>query len=509
MLQVQHLTVTHARDLRVLFEDLSFTVSGADRLAVIGEEGDGKSTLLQLIARWPEHPAWCAVQGRIACPGERIGYLPQEADFPPDASVYDYCASHPAFAASGWEELAAACAVTGLDPALPYLPSPAAALSGGERVKLRLTLLLLEGPSLLLLDEPTNDLDTQALEALERMMAGCGLPIVFVSHDETLLRRTATRILHLESLRGRQTPRWTLANLPYDAYVSERADAFRRQEQQAQQERREKAARDERLRQIEERVAHAQESISRRDPHGGRLLKKKMKAVKSLEHRFTREDEAMTERPWAERAMDASWAGGIALPEGKVVLDLNLPELTAGGRTLARDIRLHIRGPEKVLIVGPNGSGKTTLLRRIAEELLPRGDLSAGYMPQNYLDTLPPDRTPVEALHTSGEKEQLTAIRTGLGALRFTREEMEHPIRLLSGGQKAKLFLLRMILEKHNVLLLDEPSRNLSPLSAPVLREMITGFSGCVICVTHDRELIRAWPGRVVSLSVDGLIAFR
>ena len=504
MLQVQHLTVTHQRDLRVLFSDLSFSVSGTDRLAVIGEEGDGKSTLLQLIARWPDVPTWCAAEGQISAAGERIGYLPQESDLP-EISVYDFCAQSPAFTQAGWEELAAACAVTRLDPEIPYLATPVASLSGGERVKLRLTLLLLAGPTLLLLDEPTNDLDTEALEALEAFLTTCALPIVYVSHDETLLRATATRILHLESLRGRVTPRWTLANIPYEAYVTQRADSFHRQEQQAQMERREKAARDARLQRIEEKVAHAQETVSRRDPHGARLLKKKMKAVKSLEHRFARADEEMTERPWAEQAIDASWMEGITLPEGKVVLDLALPELRAGERLLARDVRLHIRGPEKVLIVGANGSGKTTLLRRIAEELLPRADLSVGYMPQNYLDTLPPEATPVEALHTDGSKEQLTAIRTGLGAFRFTRDEMSHPIRLLSGGQKAKLFLLRMILEKRNVLLLDEPSRNLSPLSAPIMRGMIADFPGCVICVTHDRELIARCPGRVMRLSPEGL----
>ena len=506
MLQIQHLTVTHQRDLRVLIDDLSLSVAGQDRLAVIGEEGDGKSTLLQIIARWPDTPAWCAVEGQVSASGERLGYLPQEEALPMALTVYEYCSRCAAFAEAGWEELSNACAQTGLDPQLPYLDTPVASLSGGERVKLRLTLLLLGSPTMLLLDEPTNDLDTEALESLEAFLLRCGLPLIYVSHDETLLRRTATRILHLESLRGRQTPRWTLANVPYDLYISQRTDSFRRQEQQAQMERREKAARDAKLQRIEQRVAHEQATISRGDPHGGRLLKKKMKAVKSLEHRFAREDEEMTERPWSEMAMDASWSEGIVLPEGKVILELNLPELRAGERLLAREIHLRLRGPEKLLIVGANGSGKTTLLRRMAEELLPRSDLSVGYMPQDYLYSLPPDATPVEALHTDGSKEQLTAIRTGLGAFRFTREEMAHPIRLLSGGQKAKLFLLRMILEKRNVLLLDEPSRNLSPLSAPVMREMICGFPGCVICVTHDRLLIEMWPGRVMRLTENGLI---
>ena len=117
-------------------------------------------------------------------------------------------------------------------------------------------------------------------------------------------------------------------------------------------------------------------------------------------------------------------------------------------------------------------------------------------MPQRYDDLLPLDRSPVAYLHTDGTREQLTRIRTTLGAMKLTQDEITHPIGALSGGQRAKVLLLRMMLEAPDVLLLDEPTRNLSPLSAPVMRSMILTFPGAVVCVTHDRELIGQWTGK-------------
>ena len=507
MLQIQHLTVTHKQDLRILIQDLSFHVSGTDRLAVIGEEGDGKSTLLRIISQWPELPPWCLCDGRIERGGERIAFLSQEPAFPEDLSVYDYCCSDVSFPETSWEDLYAACQKTGLSPELVYRETAVARLSGGEKIKLRLTLLLLQSPTLLILDEPSNDLDLASLESLEHFLNSCQLPVIFVSHDEMLLRACATRVLHLESVHGRQNPKWTLSNTPYADYVSERSHSLARQEQQFQADLREKRARDERFQRIQQSVEHAQATISRGDPHGGRLLKKKMKAVKSLEHRFEREDAQMTERPNTEWAIDASWMDGIAIPGGKTILDLHLDELTTGGQILSRNVELFIRGPEKILIIGENGAGKTTLLRVIADQLLEKPDLKCAYMPQNYQDLLPASLSPVEFLHTDGTKDQLTEIRTHLGALRFTRDEMEHPIRNLSGGQKAKLLLLHLILQKANVLLLDEPTRNLSPLSAPVLRQMLTSFPGCMVCVTHDRQLLSMHTGRILRLTRDGLFS--
>ncbi len=506
MLSVQHLSILHNKDLRPLIRDLSFTLAGTERLAVIGEEGNGKSALLQAVVRPEALSRWAEVSGSVRAPGERIGYLAQES--PPDWNdrpAYSLCLEDPAFAETDPGDLAALCRRLSVDLELCWSDTPFGLLSGGEKVRLRLLLLLCGRPTMLLLDEPGNDLDLDAILALERFLLDCGLPVLYVSHDEELLRATATQVLHLESLHGRAEPRWTWAKEPYAAYVVNRRNQLDRQEQIWKGEQRERKIREEKFRRIENAVAHAQENISRGDPHGGRLLKKKMKAVKSLEHRYEREQESAAEKPAEEFSMTALFRDAAPVPNGKGVLDLDLDRLAAGGRVLAEGVRLRIRGSEKVLIVGNNGSGKTTLLRLIEEKLRADPGLRTALMPQHYEDGLDFSQTPVDYLNTDGSKEQKTSIRASLIAMKFSRDELDHPIRSLSGGQKAKVLLLKLMMAHPDVLLMDEPTRNLSPLSAPVMREMIRTFPGAVVCVTHDRLLMQDWPGRVLRLAADGL----
>ncbi len=507
MLTVRNLSILHNKDLRPLIKDLSFTLSGNDRLAVIGEEGNGKSALLQAIVCPEKLSQWAEISGSIHYSGEKLGYLPQEAPSEwNDVPAYTLCMDNPAFTDMDPGDLAALCRNLSMDQELCWADTRFGLLSGGEKVRLRLLLLLCEQPTMLLLDEPGNDLDLDAILALERFLLSCNLPVLYVSHDEGLLKATATQVLHLESLHGRAEPRWTWDKEPYETYVRNRRNQLDRQEQIWKSEQRERQIQEEKFRKIEQAVAHAQENISRQNPHGGRLLKKKMKAVKSLEHRYEREQENATERPAEEFSMYALFSDIQPVPKGKGVLDLNLEQLSAGERTLASDLHLQIRGSEKILIIGSNGTGKTTLLRVIEEKLREDSRFRTALMPQHYEEGRDFSMTPVEFLNTDGSKEQKTSIRASLIAMKFSRDELDHPIRSLSGGQKAKVLLLKLMMAHPDVLLMDEPTRNLSPLSAPVMREMIRSFPGAVICITHDRLLIDDWPGRVLRLSEEGLI---
>ena len=160
---------------------------------------------------------------------------------------------------------------------------------------------------------------------------------------------------------------------------------------------------------------------------------------------------------------------------------------------------------ERLALIGEEGNGKSTLLHLIRNTLEKRSDLRVFYMPQDAGDLLDFSLSPVELLSPSGEKEERSRAGILLGSMKFTADEMNHPSAGLSGGQKAKLMFLMMAEIGANVLLLDEPSRNLSPLSGPVIRELLAEYPGCIITVSHDRRLIQEVCTRTVTLTPEGV----
>ena len=168
-------------------------------------------------------------------------------------------------------------------------------------------------------------------------------------------------------------------------------------------------------------------------------------------------------------------------------------------------MELSVVGNQHICIIGENGVGKSTLLKLIWEELKNRQDIIASYMPQNYGDIIDYEMTPTEFLQANCDKQSFTLALTYLGSMKFTRDEMVHKIGELSGGQKAKLIFLHMVLQKANVLILDEPTRNFSPLSAPVIRQSLIDFHGTIISVSHDRKYLDEVADVVYVLEKDGL----
>ena len=506
MLQIRNLTITHKKDLRNLIEDFSFVLRPGDKTVLIGEEGNGKSTLLKLIHEEQLVEEYVTWSGEIIRNGVHTGYLAQEmGQEAQNCQVYEYFAENPLFYDWTPKELADLGRNFGFSLEFFYSDQQVATLSGGEKVKLQLARILMERPDVLLLDEPSNDIDLETLEWMETFICQTSLPVLYISHDEYLMERTANSVIHLEQTMRKTKPRWTVARVPYRIYMEERGHSLQRLEEQARSEKREYEKEQEKFRRIQQSVEYKQATITRQNPSGGRLLKKKMHAVKAQERRFEKQWEERTEVPDTEDAIYLRLGRQIPMPKGKEVLDYELDQLTADGKLLAEKIHLRIRGPEKVCIIGKNGVGKTTLLKQIAQELLSRKDLHAAYMPQNYGDLLPGEKTPLDFLQTKGDKEELTRIRTWLGSMKFTAEEMEHPIRELSGGQKAKLFFMKMSLEESDVLILDEPTRNFSPMSNPVIRRILADYQGAILCVSHDRKFIEEVCTEVYELTRDGL----
>jgi len=522
MLKIDHLTICHKKDNRVLLKDFSLTLQDGDRAVLIGEEGNGKSTLLQQIYDEELTKAYTEVSGDIQRRNHRFGYLPQEmpehvkrmraVEFF-DTVLDDGNKVREAALLAGKLQIPA-----GIFESAQLMES----FSGGEKVKLQMMALLLMEPDVLLLDEPSNDIDIETLQWMEKFLLQCRVPVLFVSHDEVLIEKTANIIIHMEQTMRKTVPVYTIAKMSYGEYIASRNRRIELQTREAHNEKREYDAKQERLRRIEQKVEHQQNIISRQNPAGGRLLKKKMKAVKSMERRFEKEAEDMTKVPDVEEEIFVTFAKGVRIPNGKTVLDFWLDEVKVKmregntfsqgdilpeerARVLAKDIKLAVYGSEKICIIGKNGCGKSTLLREIYEYLKER-NFKIGYMPQNYEEVLPFHKTPVEFLAVTGSREETTRIRTYLGSLKYTADEMMHPAAELSGGQKAKLLFLKMSMEECEVLLLDEPTRNFSPLSNPVVRKALRAFPGAIISISHDRKYISMVCDKVYELKREGLV---
>ena len=194
------------------------------------------------------------------------------------------------------------------------------------------------------------------------------------------------------------------------------------------------------------------------------------------------------------------------IPSTKKILNLNIKELKVENKVLAKNIELNIIGNKHICIIGKNGVGKSTLIKIIYENLKNRTDIKVGYMPQTYDDVLNNYKNVLDFLCTEKDKEEITKVRMYLGNMNFTRDEMMGEIKNLSGGSKAKLFLIKFVLDKCNVLILDEPTRNTSPLSNPVIRKVLKEFNGTIISISHDRKYIDEVANDIYKLTEDGLI---
>lgn len=482
MLQLEKLTITHQKDLQDLVHNLDLVLNPGEKLAIIGEEGTGKSSLIKAIVAPEMLSSYAQLSGNITNHFHQFGYLPQALENEElQLTVMDFLYQDLDYGLFDFNLFYKYADQFGLDlEKFEANVQTMTSLSGGEKLKVQLLKILANDPDLLILDEPSSDLDLETLQWLENFIQQSDKAILFISHDESLLSLAATAILHLELLKKRTEPRATFYRGSYDQYRQERKEGFEHQLRVAKKEREEHAKKMERHHRIHQSVEHVLRHTH--DSTAGRLLAKKMKNVLSQEKRLKKEAENLTEMPQDMDAIQLFFSEIKPLPASKILLSWEKKALATG-----QTISLQIRGQDKLVITGKNGIGKTRLLKLLLQDLQARPDLSVGYMPQHYEEEFEVQSTPLSFLASEADEEK---ARTLLASLKFTRQEVVHSLHDLSGGQKAKLFLARMVLAGNDVLLLDEPSRHFSPTSQPLIRQLLIDYPGAIISVSHDRRFI-------------------
>jgi ATPase subunit of ABC transporter with duplicated ATPase domains len=507
----------------LILDNVSFSLSGGERIGLVGPNGCGKTTLLRLLARL-DAPDSGAVQW--SPPDLRVGCLPQGVTFAPDETLADFlvgvAGGLPALSAAlerAAEDLAHspqhAAAQSAYEAALARLTlasevaerapgflaalglaslpteSPVAALSGGQKTRLALARVLITNPQLLLLDEPTNHLDIAMLEWLETWLTAFRGAALIVSHDRAFLDAAVTRLLELDPVT--HTTREYAGN--YSDYVEEKL---------AEQERQRGAWRDqqEEIRRLRQDIARTKEqslrverSTTPRQPGVRRIAKKVARKALAREKKLERylESDERLEKPKAGWQMKLEF--GETPTSGQAVLVTEKLSVGYGGNALLRDLDLHLRRGARAVLVGPNGAGKTTLLRTIAGRLPPLAgrvrlgaNVRLGYMAQEQelLDPRLDAFTTIRQFASFSETE----ARSFLHYFLFEDDEVFTPVGSLSFGERARLMLAGLVAQGCNFLLLDEPINHLDIPSRARFEQALAAFEGTTLAVVHDRYFI-------------------
>jgi ATP-binding cassette subfamily F protein 3 len=507
---------------QVIFDKLDFAIDRGERVGLIGDNGSGKTTLFKVLLQTMPIDAGSASIAK----GIRLGHLPQDPAFDAENTVIDeaelafaelhdlshqlrqieHDMAHPAdgeldkllrkyqqfmheFDLAGgyaWQHrLEATLLGVGLDRGA--WEQRVGTLSGGQRSRLALAKLLVGQNDLLLLDEPTNHLDLAAIAWLEDYLVAFNGAVLIISHDRYLLDRLATRIVWLSASRLKSYP----GN--YSAFVQQR------QLQELTQRR----AYDEQRADIEK-----QAEFIRRFGAGQRA-----REAKGREKRLVRllRSDALVARVATTKKIHVSLKTDQRA--GDRVLRVKELSKSYDGKMLWKDIELEIRRGDRVGIIGPNGSGKTTMLevllgRRDADagEIRWGANLNIGYYDQ-HLGDFDPENTVAEEVR-AGREVTDGDLRAALAMMLFGREEIDKPIKLLSGGERARVAMAQLLIDRPNVLVLDEPTNHLDIQSCEALESALSGFAGTILCASHDRYFLDKIISRMLVLDPPDVLQF-
>jgi ATP-binding cassette subfamily F protein 3 len=509
----------------VLFENVSFSINPADRLAVVGPNGSGKSTMLRLITGNLEPARGRIVRRRtlriatadqdvpvglrqtlfdfvfsarssLAQLRAEIRELEQHLSDPSSAGKYASLINEYQERGGFLAEAGVTRTLTGLAYGPQDFDRDVQSLSGGERTRAGLARALSTQADLLVLDEPTNHLDIAAREWLEASLVSCAAACVITSHDRALLSAFAHRIVEIERSKV------SVFESCYSDYRRARALLDRQAWLAYEAAERRKAALDRAARrrdQLSVRVATAPEGVHSGQDHYARKAAKVARTARIFRERASVEQRV--EKPWEETPIEGLTFDQVARSGDIVVAGDGLTK-SYGSKILFQDLGFHVRRGDRLAIVGANGSGKTTLLNLIQGTTLPDSgtvrfganvDLASVAQNPDLLDLS------VSALDICGSG---TAARTLLACLKLRPDRLNRPLQELSGGERSKVALARILTSGANLLLLDEPTNHLEIEAQEALEQALRLYPGTVIVVSHDRFFLDSLGPGVASLKL-------
>ena len=496
-----------------LFDDITYVINKKDRIALVGKNGAGKSTMLKIIAGLQQ-----PTSGTVNIPKDMtIGYLPQQMQISDSRTVmkeaeqafahifelqsridrmnrelsnrtdYDSQDYHDLIerVTDANEQLTMIGAANyqaeiektlmGLGFVREDFDRPTSEFSGGWRMRIELAKILLARPDIFLLDEPTNHLDIESISWLESFLQTYSGAVVLVSHDRAFLDNVTTRTLEISL--GKVYD-YKVAYSQFEQLHKERIEQQMRAYQNQQKQIKDTEDFIERFR------YKATKSVQ---------VQSRIKQLEKLE-RIEVEEEDMARI--TVRFQPAVRSGEIVLT-GK--------ELTKayGDHVVLKGIQLDIKRGEKIAFVGKNGEGKSTLVKMIMNEIPFEGELkighhvNIGYFAQNQADLLDPEVSVLDTVDRVAEGEIRKKIRDILGAFLFSGEEVDKKVKVLSGGERTRLAMVRLLLEPYNLLILDEPTNHLDMRTKDILKEALRKFEGTVIVVSHDRDFLTGLADKV------------